>query len=110
MARSFAARHVIASLVSLVSPQREPRDAVRAQPLELGVPSFEVHIATPPNVCEQRDPKALSARARADQGEQITGIPQASEEPFAPEVGGSTHDRSVVDVGQAIVEVILRSS
>ena len=40
----------------------------------------------------------------------MTGIQQPYEEPLHPELSISTHDRSVDEVGQAILEVILRSS
>ena len=71
---------------------------------------YEVHIATPLSICEERDPKDLYARARSNSSAQMTGIQQPYEEPLHPELSISTHDRSVDEVGQAILEVILRSS
>jgi len=104
----LAARQGITCLVSLVSPRREPRDQVRARHHELEVPFYEAHIATPLHVCEERDPKALYARARTDDCAQMTGIQQPYEEPLSPEIRVSTHDKSVAEVGQYILEVILR--
>ena len=104
----LAARQGITCIVSLVSPHRAPRDLVRARHQELEVPYFEVHIATPLNVCEERDPKALYAKARADACAQMTGIQQPYEEPLNPELRVSTQDRAVAEVGQSILEVILR--
>ncbi len=106
----LAARQGITSLVSLVSPHRGPRDGVRARHDELGVAFFEVHIATPLSVCEERDPKALYALARSNASAQMTGIQQPYEDPLHPELCISTQGRSVAEVGQAILEVILRSS
>ena len=106
----LAAQQGITCLVSLVSPHRRSRDGVRARHADLGVAFYEVHIATPLSVCEERDPKDLYARARSNSSAQMTGIQQPYEEPLHPELSISTHDRSVDEVGQAILEVILRSS
>jgi len=106
----LAAQQGITCLVSLVSPHRGPRDLVRERHDELEVPFFEVHISTPLSVCEERDPKDLYAKARKDDGSQMTGIQQPYEEPIDPEIRVSTHDRSVAEVGQSILEVVLRTS
>ena len=39
----------------------------------------------------------------------MTGIQQPYEEPLDPELRVSTHDKSVDEVGQSILEVILRT-
>ena len=105
----LAAQQGITCIVSLVSPHREPRDSVRARHLELDVPYFEVHIATPLTICEERDPKHLYAKARHNSGAQMTGIQQPYEEPLDPELRVSTHNKAVAEVGQLILEVILRT-
>ena len=105
----LAAQQGITCIVSLVSPHRDPRNGVRARHVSLDVPYFEIHIATPLTVCEQRDPKHLYAKARHDRSAQMTGIQQPYEEPLDPELRVSTHDKSVDEVGQSILEVILRT-
>jgi sulfate adenylyltransferase len=45
-----------------------------------------VHLATPIEVCEQRDPKGLYAKARAGLVEQFTGISDPYEVPTDAEV------------------------
>src|ERR687891_1150702 len=52
-------------LVALVSPYRADRDRARAVHAERGLPFLEIHVATPLEECERRDPKGLYARARA---------------------------------------------
>ncbi len=53
------------TIVALISPFAADRAAVRARHAEQGVPFTEVHVSTPPEICEERDPKGLWARARA---------------------------------------------
>jgi adenylylsulfate kinase len=71
-------------LVALVSPIRADRDAARA----LHAPGrfLEVHVATPLEVCEQRDVKGLYARARAGEVADLTGVGQDYEAPAGPEL------------------------
>src|SRR3954449_11223958 len=81
-------------LVALVSPYRADRDAARAVHAERGLPFFEVHVATPLEECERRDPKGLYARARAGEISGLTGVDDPYEPPVASEV--------VVGVGEAL--------
>ncbi|MDJ0955090.1 MAG: adenylyl-sulfate kinase [Acidimicrobiia bacterium] len=72
-------------LVPVISPYRADRDAVRAAHAEAGIPFGEVHVATPIEVCEQRDPKGLYAMARAGEITGFTGVDDPYEEPLEPE-------------------------
>jgi bifunctional enzyme CysN/CysC len=83
VARLFADAGLIA-LVSLVSPYREARDKVRAAHADAGLPFLEVHVDTPLEVCEQRDPKGLYARARSGEIRDLTGVDAPYEAPEAP--------------------------
>jgi bifunctional enzyme CysN/CysC len=85
VAKLFADAGVVV-LVSLISPLRAGRDAVRNAHEEAGLPFLEVHVATPLAVCEQRDPKGLYARARAGEVKDMTGISSPYEPPLAPEL------------------------
>jgi adenylyl-sulfate kinase len=73
-------------LVALVSPYRADRDAARAVHSERGLPFLEVHVATPLEECERRDPKGLYARARAGEISGLTGVDDPYEPPVAAEV------------------------
>lgn len=47
---------------------------------------FELYVATPVEVCEQRDPKGLYKQARAGKIKQFTGIDSPYQEPLKPEL------------------------
>ena len=70
----------------LVSPYRDARDQVRAAHEAAGLPFFEVFVDTPLEVCEQRDPKGLYAKARAGEITDFTGIDDPYEAPASPEL------------------------
>ena len=71
-------------LVSLVSPYRGDRDAVRAR---FAAGDFvEIHVDTPLEVCMERDPKGLYRRASQGAIPNLTGVGQDYEAPLAPEV------------------------
>ena len=71
-------------LVCLISPFRRDREAARA--LFAQGEFIEVHVDTPLDVCEQRDPKGLYRKARAGSIPNFTGISAPYEPPTAPEV------------------------
>ena len=106
----LSAQQELTVLVSLVSPHRGPRDLVRERHEAAGVPYFEIHIATPLEVCEDRDPKALYARARKNESSQMTGIQQPYEEPLSPELRISTDGISVEEVGQTILDLVFTTA
>jgi bifunctional enzyme CysN/CysC len=85
VARLFADAGAVA-VVSLISPYRSQRDAARAAHAEVGLAFCEVHVATPLEECERRDPKGLYARARRGEIAGFTGIDDPYEEPVEPEV------------------------
>ncbi|WP_454684122.1 adenylyl-sulfate kinase [Ancylobacter moscoviensis] len=73
--------HIV--LVAAVSPSAQARARVRAI---VGDRFFEVHVATPLDVCEARDPKGLYAKARAGEIRGFTGVDAPYEAPSAPEL------------------------
>jgi 3'(2'), 5'-bisphosphate nucleotidase len=79
-------RHGVTSLVSLVSPYRESRDFVRS----LCRRFVEVHVSTPLDECERRDPKGMYGRARAGEIGQFTGVADPYEPPESPELAIDT--------------------
>ncbi len=79
VARLFADAGVVA-LVPLISPYRADRDRAREIHAAAGVAFYEIHVATPIDVCEQRDPKGLYAKARAGELTGFTGI----DDPYEP--------------------------
>ena len=85
MARLLADAGVVA-IVPLISPYRAGRDRARAVHEVAGVPFIEVFVDTPIELCEQRDPKGLYAKARAGEITGFTGIDDPYEAPEAPEL------------------------
>ena len=73
-------------LVPLISPYRADRDLVRELHSVAGLPFFEVFVDTPIELCEQRDPKGLYAKARAGEITGFTGIDDPYEAPVRPEL------------------------
>jgi len=73
-------------MASFISPYRQDRDAVRELHQAAGLPFLEVHVATPLETCETRDPKGLYKKARAGQLKGFTGIDDPYEPPTAAEV------------------------
>jgi bifunctional enzyme CysN/CysC len=71
-------------VVSLVSPYAADRDAARRVAEQWEIPFYEVWISTPLDVCEERDPKGLYARARSGEMVGMTGVDDPYEAPSAP--------------------------
>jgi adenylylsulfate kinase len=85
VAKLFADACVI-TMTSFISPYRKDRDTVRALHVEAGLPFIEIHLNTPIETCEQRDPKGLYKKARAGQLKGFTGIDDPYEPPLNPEL------------------------
>ena len=99
----LAAQQGFTSLVSLVSPNADARDAVRRRHLDHGIGFVEIFVATPLEVCTARDPKKLYARAKAGTLKQMTGAGDPYEIPENPDLIIETHLMST----EKIVEQIL---
>jgi adenylylsulfate kinase len=89
------ARHGVLVLASVVSPFAQARAGVRAAHLQAGATFLEVHVATPVEVCVERDVKGLYARQRIGEMANLTGIDGEYEAPAAPELVIDTASRSV---------------
>jgi sulfate adenylyltransferase len=83
-----------------------PYDAVRKQVRQLIEPYggfVLVHVATPLEICEQRDRKGLYAKARAGIVKEFTGISDPYEVPQDAEVVIDTTDLSPEEAAQEII-------
>lgn len=93
-------------ICALISPLREDRAMARDI---IGAENFrEVHVATPLEVCERRDPKGLYRNARANALTQFTGVSAPYEEPLSPDL---RIDASRDDASEAVtsLEALLRT-
>jgi adenylylsulfate kinase len=86
-------------ITAFISPYRADRDAAR----QIVGQFTEVHVATPLEVCEARDPKELYKKARRGEIKDFTGIDAPYEAPLAPEL---VIDASTDDVDACAAQVI----
>jgi bifunctional enzyme CysN/CysC len=107
VARLFADAGLIA-IVPLISPYRAGRDGARALHEAAGLVFVEVFVDTPLEVCEQRDPKGLYAKARAGELTGFTGIDDPYEAPLAPELVVRGGEVTARDAGRRITAELER--
>ena len=86
-----------------IAPYAATRRFVRNLVEETGGGFMEVHVATPLEVCEQRDRKGLYAKARAGLIKQFTGIDDPYEAPEAPELRLDTTDCTPDEAAQQVI-------
>lgn len=106
VARLFADAGMVA-LVPLISPYRADRDAARARHGAAGLAFAEVFVDTPIELCEQRDPKGLYAKARAGELKGFTGIDDPYEAPAEPEVRLTPDQGDATTMAALVIERLL---
>jgi adenylylsulfate kinase len=94
------------TMTSFISPYRKDRDLVRALHVEGKLPFIEVHVNTPIEICEQRDPKGLYKKARAGQLKGFTGIDDPYEAPPAAELHLDATNLSPQDAAAQLLEFL----
>ena len=100
------ARNGHIAIVAAVSPSADDRAAAR----RIADNSFrEIHVATPADVCESRDPKGHYAKARAGTLKAFTGIGNDYQPPARCELTIDTSVRSVVDATDEIERMLAES-
>ncbi|MGI5212121.1 adenylyl-sulfate kinase [Plantactinospora sp. CA-290183] len=87
-----------------IAPYARARATAREMARAAGAGFLLVHVATPLEVCEQRDRKGLYARARAGQLTGMTGIDDPYEEPTDAEL---VIDTSVLTVEESVRAVLV---
>ena len=85
VAKLFADAGAI-TITSFVSPYRADRDHARKLHEEAGIPFVEVHVETPVEECEKRDPKGMYKKARTGEIPNFTGISDPYESPEKPDL------------------------
>jgi bifunctional enzyme CysN/CysC len=91
-------------LVSFISPFRSERRMARELFAEGDF--VEVFVDTPIELCEQRDPKGLYAKARAGELRNFTGVDSPYEAPLEPELHLHTAGETVDTLGRLVVNAI----
>ena len=87
-------------LSAFISPFTQERDFVRS--LLPAAEFIEVHMATPLETCEQRDPKGLYKKARRGEINNFTGIDSDYEMPVNPEI---VIDTSVYSIDECVAQL-----
>ena len=96
-------RHGGICICAVIAPYRGARDDARERVQGVGR-FYEIHMSTPPQVCEARDPKGLYRRARRGEIKGFTGVDDPYEAPLRPQ---ASIDTSRLTVDEA-VHCILR--
>jgi len=91
------ARHGGLAICCPIAPYAQARADARQLAVAAGGDFVLVHVATPLEVCEQRDRKGLYARARAGTLTGMTGLDDPYEEPADAEVRLDTSDQSIAE-------------
>jgi len=103
VARLFADAGVIC-ITAFISPYLADRDLIRKV---MAVGRFvEVFVNAPIEVCEQRDPKGLYAKARANEIKDFTGVSAPYELPLAPELEIRTDQLSIAESVAKVLEYL----
>ena len=94
------------SLVPLISPYNKDREMARKVHESAGIPFFEVFLNATVDVCEERDPKGLYAKARAGELKGFTGIDDPYEEPDSPDLVISPEDGAPFAVATKVITLL----
>ncbi|MFF4890052.1 adenylyl-sulfate kinase [Micromonospora chersina] len=98
------ARHRGVGICCPIAPYAVARATAREMAQAAGAGFLLVHVATPLEVCEQRDRKGLYARARAGLITGMTGIDDPYEEPTDADLVVDTTDMTVEEAVQRVME------
>src|SRR2546421_5134945 len=105
VARLLAESGTIA-LVSLVSPYAADRETAAALHAADDLQFIEIFVDAPLEVCEQRDPKGLYARARAGQLAGLTGVGAPYERPAHPDLVLDSFSASIESEAERVMELL----
>jgi adenylyl-sulfate kinase len=98
------------ALVSLVSPYAADREAAAALHAAADLAFVEVFVDAPLDICKQRDPKGLYARARAGELCDMTGVGSPYERPAEPDLVLSSGEETVpAAVGRVMDLLVVRA-
>jgi bifunctional enzyme CysN/CysC len=95
------------ALVSLVSPYAADRAAAAVLHAADRLEFIEVHVDAPLELCEERDPKGLYARARAGELAGLTGVGAPYEPPSAPDLVLVAGEETVAREVERVLELLV---
>ncbi len=94
------------ALVSLVSPYHADREAAASLHAADDLPFIEIFVDVPLELCEQRDPKGLYARARAGEVTGMTGVGAPYEPPANPDLVLGASGETVEQEVERVLELL----
>lgn len=100
VAKLFADAGLIC-VTAFISPYRSDRELVRTMLPEGQF--IEVYVNAPLAICEERDPKGLYVKARANEIKEFTGVSAPYETPLKPEIELHTDQ---LTVGEAVLKIM----
>ena len=100
VAKLFADAGLIC-VTAFISPYRSDRELVRTMLPEGQF--IEVYVNAPLAICEERDPKGLYVKARANEIKEFTGVSAPYETPQNPEIELHTDH---LTVGEAVLKIM----
>ncbi len=100
------ARNGVKVLAAVISPYGDSRAAVRARHEAAGSHFLEIHVATPVEVCAERDVKGLYARQRSGNLTGLTGVDDPYEPPADPDLRIETHAQDVAASAEAVLALL----
>ncbi|MEY9843383.1 adenylyl-sulfate kinase [Streptacidiphilus sp. MAP5-3] len=89
-------------LAPVIAPYADSRAAVAARHAAQGTSYLEVHVATPVEVCSERDVKGLYAKQAAGEISGLTGVDDPYEAPAAPDLRIEAHTQTVAESAAAL--------
>ncbi len=93
-------------ITSFISPFSADRDRARINHDKAQLPFIEIHVGTPLEVYEERDPKGLYRKARAGEIKDFTGIDSPYESPHNAELVLDTTDASIQECVQSCIDLL----
>jgi adenylylsulfate kinase len=96
----------VLTMTSFISPYRADRAQARKIHEEAGLAFIEVFVKAAVEVCEQRDPRGLYAKARAGEIKEFTGVSAPYEEPLKPEILLDTEKLTVEQSAQQVLDYL----
>ncbi|MFE9254360.1 adenylyl-sulfate kinase [Streptomyces sp. NPDC006879] len=96
----------VKALVPVIAPYEDSRTAVRKRHAAQATSYLEVHVATPVEVCAERDVKGLYARQAAGEISGLTGVDDPYEAPQSPDLRIESHTQSVQESAAALFALL----
>ncbi|MFD5748930.1 adenylyl-sulfate kinase [[Kitasatospora] papulosa] len=96
------ASHGVLVLAPVIAPYADSRERVRKRHQREGTAYVEVHVATPVEVCSERDVKGLYAKQAAGEISGLTGVDDPYEAPEAPDLRIESQNQPVAESAEAV--------